>query len=333
MTEPLTPIATRAWREVRDPGCRLCPLGEGVSTACLMGNGPGGRGMVVADGLSYEDDAAGRVLTGTDGEYLRSVLRDADLDIHDLYLTAAVRCAPPRQNRAAALTKAQKHCEPYLAREVDVVRPRAILSLGATAYWAFTHKAGITSNRGKPFDWHGITVVPTLSPLHVLAQPQLHGAFAADVMRFSRIVRGEDSDPKIASIPVMSRAELDAALVELEEATGLLAWDLETRGFVDYRPGYSRVWMIGISRGTRDETGALRVFGVPLEHPESPFLLPGERVWPQRWVASESEDARYAVGRIVRLCLSTPSVGHNLKFDLRHLRSLGRRYGIEVDAP
>lgn len=330
--DPLTPNASAIWKAHRRPACTLCTLASHCRTPNIHGDGMvPARGMLVGDVSGIADDQDGRPLRGTAGEYLRHVIRDADIDWYSLYHTVGVKCAPPRDNRQTLIAKAQKACAPYLENEIRIVKPKVILSMGAVPFWQLTKKTGITTNRGQLIELDGgITLLPTLSPHQVLQLPHLMPLFEADIRQFGRILRGVDETPKVHILTVRSLDDLGVMVRELEADEGKMqTWDVETRGFVDYRPGYSRMWVVAFTRGKRDPDGSIRVWGVPLEHPDSPFLLDEERRWPQEWVASESEEMREVVNTVVRLSLSNNVNNHNAKFDLRNMISLANRYGID----
>lgn len=352
--DPLHPQAAALWRSQRQHTCTACDLHRTARVVCLYGDGPvPSAGMVVLSTVSPQDDAAGRLMRSLAGEYLRLALREHDLDPLDLYVTAAVKCVPPSENREKVLPAAMKVCAPtYLRQELARVQPRAVLALGAQAYHAFTHQpTGITTKRGQVLHLSGLprvkgrskaeqaeldarypsaateatfAVVPTLDPSYVLSNPHYDEAFQSDVAKFARLVRGGSEDgPGVELVEIRTLDGWRAALTELRAAGGVLTFDVETRGFVDARAAFARMWCLSLCAGTRNEAGDVRVFGLPLEHPDSPFIT-----WADDGGVVIGEDLRVIVAEVVELVLASRVNGANVHFDLRHLVRMAQRYGV-----
>lgn len=316
MAQPLDTTAAVLWAALRDDGCTRCGLHEWAASVCLMGDGVvPADGMLVGSCPSALDDATGRVGVGPSSQYLQRVCKDLDLDYRGLYSTVAVKCRPPAQNKDDALDKAVRVCAPeYLAREIARVRPRVILAMGNPAYRYLAHtRSGVTSARGKAFwsDEHGCWVVPTVHPDYVLTNPNYHVLFASDVGKFKRLLHGQPDSPPVEVVEVLTPDDLRAAVAELAATDGVLTFDTETRGFLDYASGYSRVWMVALTKGVRGPRG-MRVFAIPLEHPDVNWG--GELLW--------------AVATVVHVLAGARLNGHNVKFDMRAVWFLARRYGL-----
>lgn len=169
--EPLTRGAYNLWTTKRDAHCQLCALHDWSRTVCMFGNGPvPAEGMVVFEGPSVLDTERKRPVQGEVGRFFDNMLRDADLDRADLYITYATRCTPPRENREELLKVAKKACAPYLEAELEAVKPRVVLAVGQLAHYFFSHKAGIVNSRGQPYfsEKYQCTVLPTVHPTYVL---------------------------------------------------------------------------------------------------------------------------------------------------------------------
>lgn len=162
--------------EVRDcTRCRLCEsrtqtvFGSGSTTASLMfiGEGPG-----------REEDIQGMPFVGRSGELLdRQIAAIGDyagwkgFSREDVYIANVVKCRPP-QNRTPSPDEAAA-CWTYLARQIAIVQPKVIITLGGPAAKRLLNtEIGITRLRGT---WHSITlgdreipVMPTFHPAYVL---------------------------------------------------------------------------------------------------------------------------------------------------------------------
>jgi len=150
-------------------GCRGCPLyadatqgvfGEGLARA---------RMMLIGEQPGDQEDLEGRPFVGPAGKLLRAAIAEAELQV-DVYVTNAVKHfkwqARGGRRLHAKPTRAERlACAPWLEREVEIVRPKVIVALGATAAaGVFGDEFRLTHNRGKVLmsRWH----IPALATLH-----------------------------------------------------------------------------------------------------------------------------------------------------------------------
>ena len=123
--------------------CRRCDLWR-HATQAVAGEGPPDAAiMLVGEQPGDEEDLRGRVFTGPAGRLLDGLLKDANLNRSDLYITNAVKHFKwePRGKRRLH-RRPDRHevqaCAPWLEHEIESVAPRVIVALGATAIRAVT---------------------------------------------------------------------------------------------------------------------------------------------------------------------------------------------------
>jgi DNA polymerase len=153
-------------------GCLACPLGAG-RIRFVFGEGSSASGlMFIGEGPGRDEDLKGRPFVGRAGELLDRMLGAIGLARDQVYIANVVKCRPP-DNRTPAGPEAQR-CLPYLRRQIELVRPKVIVTLGATPLRELLGvQAGITRVRGQ---WQrldmlgGIPVMPTFHPAYVLRQ-------------------------------------------------------------------------------------------------------------------------------------------------------------------
>lgn len=151
-------------------------------------------------------------------------------------------------------------------------------------------------------------VIPTIHPNYVLRFPAYYQAFAQDVSKFKQLLNGVHDQPKVSILEVKTIEEFREVKSEIEAHTGILTFDLETRGFIDFKPDFAKLWCAALSIGKRNADGAIVVWLVPAEHPDSPFV-------------DKVEDLREVVLGIASLVESGKASGHNVKFDMRNIRN------------
>jgi DNA polymerase len=129
-------------------GCRACPLHESA-TRTVFGEGPvGARLMLVGEQPGDTEDRQGRPFIGPAGQLLEEVLARVGLDRQALYVTNAVKHFGPRPGRREVLA-----CKAWLDAEVEQVKPRMIVCLGATAAQSFLGPGfRINLSRGQVFE-------------------------------------------------------------------------------------------------------------------------------------------------------------------------------------
>jgi DNA polymerase len=151
--------------------CTLCKLAP-TRTQVVFGVGRADADlMFVGEGPGQQEDEQGEPFVGRAGRLLTQLIEGIGLSRADVYIANVVKCRPPG-NRDPQPDEIDA-CAPWLDRQIELVRPRVIVTLGnfATKLLLQT-KAGITKLRGKEFEFvragHAAILIPTLHPSAVL---------------------------------------------------------------------------------------------------------------------------------------------------------------------
>ena len=151
---PEDPDAAMAFLNGRSQQCRRCPIGQ-HATQAVWGEGPAtARLMVVGEQPGDIEDLKGRPFVGPAGQLFDQALAALDWPREGLYLTNAVKHFKfePRGKRRMHKTASQQEaaaCLDWLEREINIVKPRAVLALGATAARALMGRpVAVTRERG-----------------------------------------------------------------------------------------------------------------------------------------------------------------------------------------
>ncbi|MEW5768010.1 MAG: uracil-DNA glycosylase [bacterium] len=153
-------------------GCQKCRLHQG-RTHIVFGKGnERAKLMIIGEAPGSDEDKAGEPFVGPAGQLLTRMLAAIKLSREEVYITNAVKCRPP-QNRDPNKDEIET-CHPYLKAQLDIIKPKLILTLGnfATQTLLETTK-GITILRGQFFDYHGMKLLPTFHPAALLRTPSL----------------------------------------------------------------------------------------------------------------------------------------------------------------
>jgi DNA polymerase len=157
--------------------CRKCGIGA-TRTNSVYGEGdPCAAVMVVGEGPGETEDKLGRPFVGRAGDLLDKMLAAIDLPREDVFICNTVKCRPTlddgrRLRNRAPDPQEMKNCRPYLDLQIEIIRPRIILALGAPAAKSFMgEKFSITKQRGQWYEGPlGIPVIATFHPAYILRQ-------------------------------------------------------------------------------------------------------------------------------------------------------------------
>ncbi len=147
--------------------CRLCPLHR-FRTRAVPGEGDkAAELMFIGEGPGRDEDLQGRPFVGRAGQLLRKIVAAMTYREGEVYITNIVKCRPP-DNRVPHREEAEA-CLPYLLRQIELIRPRAIVLLGKTPTDYFVPgRQGMTARRGRFGDYRGIPVMPTFHPSYLI---------------------------------------------------------------------------------------------------------------------------------------------------------------------
>ena len=151
--------------------CRRCKLSEG-RTQIVYGVGRADADvMFVGEGPGADEDLQGEPFVGRAGQLLTDIItKGMKLRREDVYIANVVKCRPPR-NRDPEPDEVAS-CEPFLVRQVALVKPRVIIALGRFAAQTLLRStAPISRLRGQWHDYRGTPLMPTFHPAYLLRNP------------------------------------------------------------------------------------------------------------------------------------------------------------------
>lgn len=148
--------------------CQLCTQATNV----VFGEGnPNAELMFIGEAPGADEDTTGRPFVGAAGRLLDKIIIAIGLKREDVYITNVVKCRPP--NNRKPTNDEMQACEPFLFNEIEVVKPKLIVTLGATPLTCLLNiKEGITKTRGQFYNFQGIPVMPTFHPAFLLRFPE-----------------------------------------------------------------------------------------------------------------------------------------------------------------
>ncbi len=185
--------------EVR--ACQLCSLATGRIQS-VPGEGPANAElMLIGEGPGQNEDKQGRPFVGVSGQFLTALIAAAGYKREEVFIANVVKCRPP-QNRDP-LPAEIGACAPYLDRQIALINPKVIVTLGRFSMARYFPGAKISAIHGQAKVIDGRTVVPMFHPAAALHQASLRPTLEADFARLKQIIAGAQA----GAAPVAPAAE------------------------------------------------------------------------------------------------------------------------------
>ena len=165
--------------------CRRCRLCQGRTHVVFGVGNPGARVVFIGEAPGADEDRLGEPFVGRAGQLLNEMLRAIRLRREDVYIANVLKCRPPgnrdpQDDEAAA-------CLPFLRRQIELIAPRVIVTLGrVAARHLLGTTAPISAYRGRWTTWQGTPVLPTFHPAYLLRSPAAKAQAWADLKEVAR---------------------------------------------------------------------------------------------------------------------------------------------------
>ena len=129
--------------------------------------------MFVGEAPGADEDEQGEPFVGKAGQLLTKIIQATGLSRADVYIANILKCRPDTPGQSAGNRKPTPEematCIPYLHEQIDLIRPKVIVALGATAVEGLLGKTvGITKLRGHWQTYRGMPLMPTYHPAYLL---------------------------------------------------------------------------------------------------------------------------------------------------------------------
>ena len=170
-------------------GCKLCKLSN-TRTKAVPGTGliENVEVVFVGEGPGRNEDLEGKPFVGSGGKLLDELLSNAGLEREQVYITNIVKCRPPK-NRKPEEDEVRTCTSNYLEKQIDILKPLVVCTLGATALEYFTGKKKMGEARGKLTKTkNGIALLPTYHPAAIFRNPSYRELLQADIKRIKAII-------------------------------------------------------------------------------------------------------------------------------------------------
>lgn len=174
-----TKAAAFADLRTRAMACVKCPhLASSRKTVVFGVGNMDAELMFVGEAPGADEDEQGEPFVGKAGQLLTKIIQSMGLQRSTVYIGNILKCRPDTPGQSAGNRKPtadeMKTCIPWLHEQIDLIRPKVLVALGATAVEGLLGKtAGITRLRGNWQTYRGIPLMPTFHPAYLLRNQSL----------------------------------------------------------------------------------------------------------------------------------------------------------------
>jgi DNA polymerase len=147
--------------------------------------------MFIGEAPGVNEDRLKRPFVGRGGQLLDSMIVDLGWKRADVYITNIVKCRPP-DNRDPLPSEIEAY-KPYLTRQIAIIKPKLIVTLGRFSMNYFVPEAKITRDHGRPLMVDGQTIFPVYHPAAALRSTQMMETLRGDFKKIPKVLAGESA--------------------------------------------------------------------------------------------------------------------------------------------
>jgi uracil-DNA glycosylase family 4 len=187
------PVLPATYAELREVAltCTRCRL-SGTRTHVVFSDGvPDARLVVVGEAPGANEDATGLPFVGAAGKFLDLLLQTVGLSRADsVYICNVLKCRPPGNRNP--LPDEIELCSPFLEKQIEMIRPEALLAVGSFSGQLLTARQGVALGqlRGEVHSYKGIPLVCTYHPAALLRNPRWTRSFWDDLQLLRNVMDG-----------------------------------------------------------------------------------------------------------------------------------------------
>ena len=170
--------------------CTRCDLHKSREKSVFQRGDVNSKIVFVGEAPGAEENQQGLPFVGRAGKLLDSMIVAMGHTREDVYVCNICKCRPPDNRKPSP--EEMKTCSPFLVRQLDIVSPKVIIALGATAMEALLGPGeGVTKRRGKWAEWNKTKVMVTFHPSYLLRNPSAKEVVKLDLQEVLRYLKEE----------------------------------------------------------------------------------------------------------------------------------------------
>jgi uracil-DNA glycosylase family 4 len=162
--------------------CEKCRLAKSRTNVVYGVGSPNADLMFIGEAPGRDEDIQGKPFVGRAGQLLTDIIKAMKLTRDDVYIANVIKCRPP-ENRNPEPDELDE-CRPFIRRQIEVIRPKVIVTLGRFALQSLMERGyAISSVRGQWLEYNGVKVMPTYHPAYLLRNPAAKKEVWADMKK------------------------------------------------------------------------------------------------------------------------------------------------------
>lgn len=182
--------------------CQRCALSQARKRAVPGEGREDAEIVLIGEAPGFHEDQQGRPFVGAAGQFLEELLDSISLRREDVYICNVIKCRPP--GNRDPLSEEIETCKPYLDRQIELIAPRMIVTLGRVSMERYFPGAKISHIHGQPRKVGGIIYYPMYHPAAALHQPRWRQVIKEDMLKIPQLLAEAD---RIAETELPQSAE------------------------------------------------------------------------------------------------------------------------------
>ncbi|MDP2953573.1 MAG: uracil-DNA glycosylase, partial [Chloroflexota bacterium] len=171
--------------------CNKCDLYK-TATRAVPGEGPENPTILfIGEAPGWHEDQQGRPFVGPAGQFLEQLLASVGLKRSQVYIANVVKHRPP--GNRDPLPNEVKACRPWLDTQMELLRPKLVVTLGRHSLAAFFPRETISKARGVPREQGGVLYYPMYHPAAALHQGGLRKVIEQDMLKIPELLKRLES--------------------------------------------------------------------------------------------------------------------------------------------
>ena len=175
--------------------CTRCKLHAMGRSQVVFGVGnPNADLMLIGEAPGHDEDAQGIPFVGRAGQLLTKIIEAIELTREQVYIANVIKCRPP-ENRNPEPDEVAT-CEPFLFRQVQIIKPKVIVALGTFAARTLLRtNEPISKLRGRFYKYGDAALIATFHPAFLLRSPERKRDVWDDMKKVRAVLRGDTAGP------------------------------------------------------------------------------------------------------------------------------------------
>ena len=179
--------------------CRQCEIAK-YRTKVVPGEGAEDADiMFIGEAPGWHEDQQGRPFVGPAGQYLEQLLASINLKREQVYIANVIKCRPPG-NREPLPSEIQ-NCRKWLERQMELIHPRMIVTLGRYSMAMFFPNKSISKIHGTAQKQDNVIYYAMYHPAAALHQQSLRQAIEADMLKIPSLLAQAESITQVKQEP------------------------------------------------------------------------------------------------------------------------------------